>query len=374
MNRILSCLILLAALFCNCRQERQPAAGDAFTSDTVRYARGIAIERYADYIIADVRDPWDGTRLLQRYVLVERDKPLPADLPAGTTVRIPVRNVTVYSSVHAGIFDLLGEADRITGLCEVRYLTVPSLCEAVRTGRIADMGETMSPNIEKMIDIGTEVVIASPFQNNSYGAVEKTGIPIVEGADYMESHPLGRSEWIRFYGLLVGKEAAADSIFRATEQRYLALKALAANAAVRPTVFAEKQYGSTWWVSPADSYTATLFRDAGADYVFNDRAGTEAVPLSFETVLDKAIRADFWLIKYIQDDDMTYADLRAEYPAYEHFDAFKNRRIFACNTGKVPYYEESPVYPERLLKDFVRIFHPELLPDYTPRYYKPVND
>ena len=186
----------------------------------------------------------------------------------------------------------------------------------------------------------------------------------------MESLPLGRTEWIRFYGLLFGKEAMADSIFRETEDRYLELKELAKTVTNRPTVISEKKFGSSWYMPAGDSYVAHLYNDAGADYIFKDLPGAGSTPLAFETVLDKAIHADMWLIKYNQANDMTYKDLRTEYTPYENFDAFKNRRIYTCNTGIVPYYEEFPIHPDYLLKDLVWVFHPELLPGYTPRYYR----
>jgi iron complex transport system substrate-binding protein len=221
-----------------------------------------------------------------------------------------------------------------------------------------------------MIEIGAELVIASPFQNSSYGPVEKIGIPIIEGADYMEAFPLGRTEWIRFYGLLFGKEEMADSIFKETEQAYLSLKDLTANIDNRPTVLSEKKFGSSWYVPSGDSYMAHLIEDAGADYMFKDLPGAGSTPLAFETVFDKAIHADIWLVKYNQSSEMTYNDLRSEYTPYENFDAFKKKRIYTCNTGAVPYYEEFPIHPEYLLKDLIWIFHPELVFGYSPRYFR----
>ena len=220
-----------------------------------------------------------------------------------------------------------------------------------------------------MIEIGAELVIASPFQNSSYGPVEKIGIPIIEGADYMEAFPLGRTEWIRFYGLLFGKEEMADSIFIETEQAYLSLKNLTVNIDKRPTVLSEKKFGSSWYIPAGDSYMAHLFEDAGADYMFKDLPGAGSTPLAFETVFDKAIHADIWLVKYNQSSEMTYNDLRSEYTPYENFDAFKKQRIYTCNTGIGPYYEEFPLHPEYLLKDLIWIFHPELVPGYSPRYF-----
>lgn len=369
MKRICSLLFLLC-LVAGCQTRRGSTGKEAVSSDTIRYAQGFSVYHFNDYVSVEVHDPWDRTRLLQRYLLVEREKPVPADLPSGTLVRIPVRNIVVYTSVHAAIIDQLGATDRVIGVCEPRYMDTPAIQEGLRAGRITDLGEATSSNVEKMIEIGAELVIASPFQNSSYGPVEKLGIPIIEGADYMESLPLGRTEWIRFYGLLFGKESLADSIFRDTEQKYLELKSLIRDDMPRPSVISEKKFGGSWYMPAGESYVANLYKDAGADYLFKDLTGAGSVPLSFETVLDRAIHADLWLIKYNQTTEMTYRDLRTEYTPYENFDAFKNRRIYTCNTGKVPYYEEFPLHPDYLLKDLIWVFHPEVLPGYEPRYYR----
>ena len=369
MKFFISTLFLLCFTL-SCSVKQSSSEDQSFSSDTILYARGFTIQHFTDYTSVEVRDPWDSTRILQRYLLVDRGALMPGDLPKGTVVRTPVKNIVVYTSVHAAIIDQLGEADKVIGVCEPRYMDTPSIQEGLRVGKIADLGEATAPNIEKIIDIGAEIIIASPFQNAGYGPAEKLGIPIIEAADYMESLPLGRTEWIRFYGLLFGKEVMADSIFRETEGRYLELKELAKTVTNRPTVISEKKFGSSWYMPAGDSYVAHLYNDAGADYIFKDLPGAGSTPLAFETVLDKAIHANMWLIKYNQANDMTYKDLRTEYTPYENFDAFKNRRIYTCNTGIVPYYEEFPIHPDYLLKDLVWVFHPELLPGYTPRYYR----
>ena len=349
---------------------KQTSSKEALSSDSIQYAQGFTVQRFDTYIMVEVRDPWDSTRLLQRYLLVDRTKSVPGGLPKGTIVKVPVKDIVIYTSVHAAIIDQLHETDKVIGVCEPRYMDTPAIQEGIQAGRIADLGEATSPNIEKMIEIGAELVIASPFQNSSYGPVEKIGIPIIEGADYMEAFPLGRTEWIRFYGLLFGKEEMADSIFKETEQAYLSLKDLTANIDNRHTVLSEKKFGSSWYVPSGDSYMAHLIEDAGADYMFKDLPGAGSTPLAFETVFDKAIHADIWLVKYNQSSEMTYNDLRSEYTPYENFDAFKKKRIYTCNTGAVPYYEEFPIHPEYLLKDLIWIFHPELVFGYSPRYFR----
>ncbi|MDR2389314.1 MAG: ABC transporter substrate-binding protein [Tannerellaceae bacterium] len=364
-------LISLVYLVVSCRQPGQPSSStEALLPDTILYAQGFSIHTHDHYKLVEVRDPWDSTRLLQRYVLVDRHLPLPEDLPRGLIVRTPLQNVVVYSSVHASIIEELGEIDRIVGVCEPQYMESPGIRRGLRTGRIADLGMSTAPNVEKMIDISAECIIASPFQNSNYGQAEKLGIPIIEAADYMEALPLGRAEWGRFYGLLFCQQAKADSIFRVTEKRYMELKTLAETAADRPSVFSEKRYGSFWYIPGNDSYVAHFFRDAGAMYRFGNIPGQGSTPLAFEKVLDQAIHADFWLIKYNQAEEMSYEDLRIEYTPYENFDAFKRRNIYTCNTGKTPYYEEFPIHPDYLLKDLIHVFHPDLLPGYTPRYYR----
>jgi len=369
----LAILLLFISLITACSQSgNKSVSSEALSADSLHYAQGLRLLHYDGYKVIEVVDPWNKEQLLQRYVLVPRDGELPGDLPQGTVVRVPVRNVVVYTSVHASIIDQLGEVDKIVGVCEPQYMDTPSIQEGLKAGRITDLGEATAPNIEKIMDIGAEIIIASPFQNSGYGAAEKLGIPIIEAADYMESLPLGRTEWVRFFGLLFGKEEVADRLFRETEGHYQALKELVADVKKRPTVFSEKRYGAFWYISAGESYTAHFFKDAGADYIFNYLPGAGSEPLSFETVLDKAIHADIWLMKYNLAGELSYGDLRTEYTPYENFDAFKSHCIFTCNTGKVPYYEEFPIHPDYLLKDLIRIFHPDLLPDYEPRYYQPM--
>jgi len=244
----------------------------------------------------------------------------------------------------------------------------------IKSGLIQDLGKATSPNIEKMIALGAEAVIASPFNHGGYGAVEKTGIPIIECADYMEADPLGRAEWIKFLGLLTGKSALADSLFRETASNYIKIKALTENIVYRPKLMTELRYGATWYVSGGESYMAQIFNDAGADYLFSYLPGTGGVPLSFETVLNTAIHADIWMFTYNRDEDMTYSALRSDYASYDRFEPFSNRRIYGCNADRTQYYEEVPMHPDYLLAELIAIFHTELLPNHTFRYFMPLRE
>lgn len=340
----------------------------------VAYAQGFTVSRLDTHTEIEVLDPWDSTRILQRYLLVDRNQPLPNPLPKGTLVRTPAKQLVCYSSVICGALNELDALDEVIGVCEPEYIDIPFIKEGLASGRVADLGQSTSPNIEKMIEMNANAIIATSFENSNYGAAEKLGIPIIECSDYMETTPLGRAEWIRFYGFFCGKENLADSIFRETEKRYLALKELASTVTHRPSVVSEKKYGSTWYVPGGNSYMAHFYKDAGASYVFSDLLVTGTVPYSFEMVFDRAAHADFWLIKYNTSYEMSYNDLQREYPPYANFEAFTKRNIYACNTGGVPYYEELPVHPDYLLEEFVWLFHPELLPGYKPRYFRKMKE
>lgn len=353
-----------------------PKASDAdAVVDSMRYARGITITRHADYTVVELRDPWNEGRMLQRYLLVPRSAAaLPEGMPEGTLVRTPLRRIVVYTSVHCALLDELGATESIAGVCESRYVHVEPVLRGLQDGSVADLGEATSPDVEGMIRIGTEAILASPFQNAGYGPAEKIGLPIIECADYMEADPLGRAEWIRFLGLLTGREATADSLFRATEAEYLRVRALTDGITRRPTLIVGKKFGAAWHVPNGESYMARLYRDAGADYLFHDRPGSGSTPLTFEAVIDRALHADIWLIQYNADTPMTYASLSAEYAPYARFDAFAGRRIYGCNTHDSHYYEEVPLHPDRLLAELIAIIHPELLPDHRFRYFAPLRE
>lgn len=362
--------IFLFLLLISCNRKGHVYSDVDSSSYQVNHAEMFRVNRCSGYTEVQVRDPWDTTRLLQNYILIPKNSPLPSSLPQGTVVRTPVSRVAVYSSVHCSMLEELGNLSDIAGVCEPRYIVIPKIKKGVSEGKIVDLGESYAPDVEKIIDLNPEAIISSPFQNAGYGKVEKLGIPIIEGVDYMESSPLGRAEWIRFLGLFFDKEAFSDSIFKETETAYLTLREKVADVEKRPTVVSEVKTGPVWYVPGGNSYMARLFSDAGADYFWKDVPQTGSLSLSFEAVFDKAHQADFWLIKYNRDRDMTMADLKKDYAANANFEAFKNGNVWGSNSAKVPFYEEIPLHPDYLLRDFIRIFHPDLLPGDTLRYFK----
>jgi len=377
MRTIRTLCLLCTALLClgACGRGQSAPENIARTADTIRFARNLHIEYFDDYTSVRIRDPWDTLRQRQHYVLVDRNKPIPAHLPeGGIVIRIPVEKAVIYTSVHTAIAEQLGALDRVAGVCEPQYITSPEVLRRIEEGRIADLGMSTTPNVEKIVDIGTEMIIASPFENSGYGAAEKLGIPIVEAADYMENHPLGRTEWLLFYGLLLGRRETAEHVFSATEHHYFELKALTDGCKNRPTVVLERKYGNSWAVPSGGSYIGVMHADAGADYIFREYQGPRSVHLSFEEVYDRAGNADFWFLKYDTRTPLTYNLLAGEYQPYANFRAWKEHRIFACNTITSSYYDDITLHPDRVLEDLIAIYHPDLLPGHKQCYYFPLDE
>lgn len=362
--------IILALAGCN---GKQPAGQNNQQTDEqykVYYAKGFQVKKYKDYTEVTVRDPWNTDRILQTYILVPKAKDVPDNLPKGTLIRTPLNSVAAYSTIHCSTLNELEVVDIIKGVCEPHYIALESIKEGVKHGSITNLGTAASPDIEKLMLLSPEAIFAAPIVGQSYGNIEKTKIPMIETPDYTEPDPLGRAEWLRFYSLFIDKEQLADSLFAVTESNYNAIKKIVAEATKHPTVFTDTRYMNSWDMPGGKSYMANMLADAGADYVWADDQSTTFMPLSFEAVLDKAGEADIWIIKYNKATDITYQSLEKEYKPYSYFSAFKNRNIWGCNTMYSNYYEDLPIHPDYILKDLAAVFHPQLFPDYTSRYYK----
>lgn len=393
---------LIISLLCGLLMAACTADGPA-ADGTMRYARWLTMTDST----AAVLNPWRPGEVLHKYTLE------------------PCRRAVSATSLHAYLAHRLGAMDRIVGVMDADYIVAPELRAALNTTKapphttahpsnttkatntteptpsfptvnggatLADMGSSQSPNLERIKAAGADLIFASPFENAGYGSLETLGVPIVECADYMETSPLGRAEWMRFYGRILGHAAEADSLFAAEEAAYKSLcthssdKAPASEATVseasaegRPSVLLGKRTGQAWYVPGGESFLGSLLADAGAAYVFADEATAGSVPLDFEAVYARAKDADIWIITYAAPPSadgtfapMTYAHLAAEDERYTHFRAFRERRVWACNTLEVPYYDALPWTPSTFLREVIAIVRPERLADVSPQYFRPL--
>ncbi len=328
------CFLLLSACSGN-GSNGHIEAGDTLT---LRYARNLTIVDFPDHTEVTLRNPWDTTSVLGSYCI--------------TT---PLKNIGVFSSVHLALFHELQADDAVGGICDLDFCNLPYYRKAVAEGRIANLGNSVQPSLEQIVNLNPDALLPSPFENSGgLGRIETLGIPIIWCADYMENTPLGRAEWIRFYGRLVGRAQEADSIFCAVERRYQELCEKAKNAKTKPRLLPEMPWSGQWTLPSSGSSSARLYADAGAEYLFAHLKGSGGIPLSTEKVVDRAVDADIWLIKH--HGRLDRQQMNADTPLLAGIKA----PIWWCDTSVTLLYEKTPFHPERLLENLIAILHPEL--------------
>ena len=340
-----------------------------------KYARLIHIEQHDGYQLVTIDNPWKPGMSLHRYVLVPYDADAPSTLPNGTVIRVPLQKSIIFTSVHAALVGELHAQKQVAGVADLKYMKVPYIHEGVTRGEIVDCGDGMAPLVEKIIDGEADGILLSPFENSGgYGRLEDIHIPLIECAEYMEQTPLARAEWMRFYGLLYGRQAEADSLFAIVDSSYHALCHLATEAEKGRSVLVDKQTGSVWYVPGGRSTIGQMLVDAGADYTFADDDHSGSLSLSFETVLERAGESDVWIFRYDSPQPITLSQLLAEQPGYRQLRPVRENAIYACNVSTSMFYEETPFRPDLLLQDFIQILHPDI-PNLPPlRYYHEVRD
>lgn len=388
---ILLCGATAALLMAAC-QGGKTAAADAEAGDTLemKYAKLLTIVKHGDgeessdtaegidyqYAEAIIANPWKAGTMLHRYILIpkgeEGDKTvamLAKRRSTGArcttdTVRTPVESNLVFTAPHCQLLTELGCQNAITGVCDKDYINIPDIksraqADAKVAHPIMDCGSSMQPDIERIIALHPEALLISPFENSGgYGKLDKLRIPVIETADYMETSPLGRAEWIKLYGLLLGS-SKADSLFSAIEKEYLQLKAEAAKLPLGLSILTERKTGNVWYVPGGKSTMGILLRDAHARYIFADDTHSGSLSMSPEQIIAKGNQVDVWAFKYFGGNALTKQDLLAEYQGYQALKAFQTGTVYETDTSCEPYFELTSFHPEILLREFIVLLHPE---------------
>ena len=435
---------LLTLLVLTACQGGKTTAGEAEEGDTLKmkYAKLLTIVKYGEkgiassdkdaedaeyqYAEVNVANPWKAGTLLHRYILIpkgeEGDKTvtrLALQRTSGMgcttdTVRTPVERSAVFIAPHCQLMYELGCQQAIRGVCDLNYINIPDVRKrAASAGKassgnassgnassgnassgnasaqnsIVDCGSSMAPDIERIIALKPEAILVSPFENSGgYGKLDKLHIPIIEAADYMESSPLGRAEWMKFYGMLFGKdknisttvagkalttvagkaseatlpascELKADSLFAKIEKEYLKLKAEAGKLPKGLSILTERKTGNVWYVPGGQSTIGILLKDANARYIFSDDQHSGSLPMSPEQILAKGSQVDVWAFKYFGGAPLSQVQLLQEYDGYKALAAFSRGNIYQVDTSTVPYFELTSFHPELLLREFIILAH-----------------
>ena len=358
------CMVGVAIYLCgSCRQGGGTEVSKTLASDTLvspRYATGYQVKDSADVRLVDVGK--DG-----HFALVSSDD---ANVPSGyTKVKVPIKSTICMTSLQLSNFTILEAHDVVKGVTGTKNLFNKDILARVKDGRIVKIGMEGNFDNEMVLAANPDVIFISPSKRGGYDAIKETGITLVPHLGYKELDPLGQAEWVKFIGMFIGKEKEAYDIFKGIESRYNELKSMTQKVSQRPTVTSGEMHYGNWHAVGGKNYLAQIFRDAGADYVINDEE-TSGEDLEFEKMYSLSANADYWRILNSYPGDFSYEALKASEPRNELFKAFKEKKVIYCNMKKTPYYEIAPVQPDLLLKDFVAIFHPELVEkDYQPTFY-----
>ena len=355
-------------LLCSCKGEVK------FQSEggIMEHTSHIVLSDTPDGFTANIANPWKKNTLLHSYTFTASGETDYSFKRGENTIHVPLKRIVVMTNSLARLMVELGAQDCIAGVCEPEYIADSVVRGRLADGTIADCGNSMYPTIEKIMELGPDAIMVSPFEETGYGQLEKLGIPLLECADYMETSPLARAEWMRFYGRLFGVGEAADSLFKEVEKSYYDLKETASGTTERPKIMLDTRNGSAWYMAGGASTIGQMIADAGGEYAFKENKGSGAVPLSFETVFEKAVDSDIWLLKNSKSDRLTYRLLESDYKPYASFKPFRERKIWICDVYQVPYFELTAFHPELLLGEFISIFHPEF--SYDRQFYHPLDE
>ena len=342
----------------------------------IKYAGGLSIVDFGNYSIITVENPWPNANRSYRYLLAEADAEVPENVKFDQRIRVPVEKVVVTSTTHIPSLEILEAENTLVGFPGLEYISSENTRKLISKGKIREVGKNEALNTETLLDLRPDVVIGFSIDgsNKSLSTLQKSGIPVVFNSDWTESSPLGKVEWIKFFGAFFGKMDVANAFFEEVEQEYLKAKALAEEARERPTVMAGSMYKDQWYLPAGNSWQALFIEDANAEYLFANTDGTGSLSMSLEAVLAEAADADFW----VGPAQFTaYNELQEASSHYKRFKAFQEQQIFTFasekgESGGVIFYELAPNRPDLVLKDLISIFHPQLLPDYKTTFYKPL--
>lgn len=360
--------IVLSTLICACSNRSnqsivgssEDTSSDSQTEITVKYATGFSVRDTAGVRLVDVGDKY-------HFALTKTDIAVPEGY---TKIQVPIERTICMTALQLSNFTILDAHDVVKGLTGTKNLFNKDILARVKDGRIVKIGMEGNFDNELVLAANPQIIFISPSKRGGYDAIKETGITLVPHLGYQELNPLGQAEWIKFVGMFIGKEKEANEVFAGIEKRYNDLKIkVQSSKLAAPSVFSGEMHYGNWHAVGGKNYLAQIFRDAGARYVINDEE-TAGEDLEFEKMYSLAANADYWRILNSYPGDFSYEALKASEPRNELFKAYKEKKVIYCNMKQTPYYEISPVQPDVLLKDFVAIFHPELVEaDYKPTFY-----
>jgi iron complex transport system substrate-binding protein len=283
----------------------------------------------------------------------------------------------VTSTTHIPALELLGVENTLVGFPNTDFISSPKTRKRIDAGRVKEVGTNETLNTEILIDMAPDVIVSFGLNNSNptLDNLQKSGLKVLLNGDWNEQSPLGKAEWIKFFGALYGMDAKAKTIFSSIEKEYHTTLALAKKAPYKPTVLSGAMYQDQWFVPQGESWMALFLKESQSNYLWANTKGTGSLTLPFETILEKAQKAEFWIAP---GDFSSIKEMNNSNPHYAKFEAFKNKKVYSYALhkgakGGILFFEWSSTRPDWVLKDLIAIFHPELLPNHRPYFFEKLN-
>lgn len=371
-NSMLYFLVFL--LFIQCKEETKKEAKIATSKNEIHYAKGLEIYKHQGFSIIKITNPWPEAKENFTYILQEKNGIIPDSLKQFPLIQIPLKSIVVTSTTHIPALELLGVENTLVGFPNTDYISSEKTRKRIDTGKVREVGVNENLNTEVLIDINPDLIVSFGLNNSNptLDNLQKSGLKVMLNGDWTEQSPLGKAEWIKLFGALYGLDAKANSIFSEIETAYNSTLALAKKATTKPTVLSGAMYQEQWYVPQGESWAALFLKDAQSQYLWADTKGTGSLAVPFETILEKAQNADFWIAP---GDFSSLKQMSDSNPHYSQFASFKNKKVYsyAINKGAkggIIYFELASSRPDLVLKDLIKIFHPELLPNHKLFFFQ----
>lgn len=379
MKKILLIVLLLNFVACKDETKANLKTEQDVVNSNLSYAKGFTITHNKSYSILNIENPWPKAEKTYKYALVQRNMMSKITLNKDEfdgIIPIPIKNIVVTSTTHIPALELLGIEETLIGFPGTDYVSSKKTRKRIDNGNVRELGKNEGINTEVLLELKPDTVIGYGVSNSNktLETIKKSGIPVIYNGDWVEASPLAKAEWIKFFGVLYNKTKEADSIFKNIEINYLEAKLLASEVENQPVILCGAMHKDVWYLPSGTSPEAQILKDANVNYLWSETTDKGSLALNFETVFEKAKDADLWL------SPSYYSSFEALNKASEHyskFKAFKNNRIYTFantigETGGVLYYELGTARPDLVLKDIIKICHPELLKDYQNYFFKPL--
>ncbi|WP_438976817.1 ABC transporter substrate-binding protein [Polaribacter sp.] len=366
---------LLLLILNSCNKENVNKKVESTNKTTIKYAKGFDIVEKNGNKKLIIKSAYKGFNEIYEYTVYKKSLSKNLNNLDKKIIQVPVKEIIVTSTTHIPMVELLEEEKSIVGFPFSRYVSSEKTRQLIDLGKIKEIGKENDLNTEILLDLQPELIVGYSVSSadKSLSTIQKSGINVIYNGDWLEETPLGRAEWIKFFGVLFDKEQLADSIFNGIENNYLEAKKIALKSTKQQTVLSGAIMSKDIWNLPAgDSFVAQFLEDANVNYLWKNTKGKGSLSLSFESVFEKGINADYWIAPgYFSSKEQMLSSNKL----YEKFTAFKEDKIYSPSikkgkTGGIIYYELAPTRPDLVLKDIIKITNPELLPNYKFTFFE----